>query len=400
MKFAISLFGGLLAVAWSGITADYTRGVRKGRTLNTQPPYPTDAPVPALSVVMAACNEEEKLPTAFRSLLAQEYPGDFEILAINDRSTDRTPQILEAFAQEAKTSGKRVVLLHIRDLPAGWLGKNHAQYQGAMQAQGDWLLFTDADIVFEPTALSRAVRFAESEQVDHLVSFMSLDLRGFWEKVFGLGFSFLFFMRFRPWEVRNPKSSAYLGVGGFNMVRRYAYDGMGTHREIALEVADDMELGHRLKQNGYTSEVIGAAEMIRVRWQEGLSGLMGGLMKNAYAGLHYSPWVVLSATGQLFIGIFIPILGTLLVRGAGRWGYGIASTLLLGLASSHARAAGISPLYGLTLPISTLLLISVMWRSMWRTERNGGITWRNTFYPLETLRERAVPSPPPQIESS
>ncbi|GAB4457984.1 MAG: glycosyltransferase family 2 protein [Armatimonadaceae bacterium] len=403
MQFVIPLFGGLLAAAWSGIAAEYTRGVRQGKSLRQQQPYPKPSPaggvpaeVPSLSVLIAACNEEEKLPTAFRSLLAQEYPGSFEIVVVNDRSTDRTGAILDALTAEAQEShpDKNVLVLHNRHLPTGWLGKTHAQYQAAKRANGEWLLFTDADIVFEETALSRAVRFAETEKVDHLVTFMNLDLRGFWENVFGLGFSFLFFMRFRPWQVRNPKSSAYLGVGGFNLVRRYAYDGMGTHRAIALEVADDMELGRQLKRNGYVSEVVDADGLISVRWQEGLDGLMGGLVKNAYAGLNYSPLQVVSATGQLLAGIWVPIMGTILAKGKARTGYGIATAILLGLASFHARAGKIPPAYGLTLPISTLLLIVVMWRSMFVTEKNGGITWRGTFYPLETLRERAIPAEP------
>lgn len=388
VQFVISLFGGLLAVAWSGLAADYAHGARRGKRLDQEPPYSRDADAPALSVILAACNEEEKLAPAFRSLLAQEYPGPFEIVAINDRSTDRTPEILEELVREAE---KPVVLLHIKELPPGWLGKNHALYRGAQKANGEWLLFTDADIVFEPTALSRAVHLAEREQVQHVVSFMDLDLRGFWEKVFGLGFSFLFFMRFRPWQVRNPKSSAYLGVGGFNMVRRSAYQAIGTHRSIALEVADDMELGRRLKKAGFATEVVASAGYVTVRWQEGLSGLMGGLTKNAYAGNDYSFLQIVSGTFQLLLGIFVPLLGMLFARGKAKAGYSLASAAYLSMAAYHARLGGIPPIYALTLPVSSLLLIAVMFRSMWVTEKNGGITWRGTFYPLELLRQRPIP---------
>lgn len=390
MQFVIHLLGGLLAAAWGGIAADFAGGARNNRSLQKQPPYSPGDTAPPLSVILAACNEEEKLPAAFRSLLAQDYPGPFEIVAVDDRSTDATPALLDSLAAGEKDS-KQVVALHIQTLPAGWLGKTHALYQGARHATGRWLLFTDADIVFAPDALSRAVRLAEEGEVQHLVIFMDLDLRGFWEKVFGLSFGFLFSMRFRPWRVRDPKSSAYLGVGGFNMVRRDAYDKLGTHRAIALEVADDMELGRRVKVSGSRSEVASADGLVEVRWQEGFGGLIRGLDKNAYAGMDYSPLKVLSATFQLLFGVFWPYLGLIFARGRGRTGYLLATGTMTTLAALYARKSRIPPAYALTLPLAPLLMILVMFRSMWISERAGGITWRTTFYPLEILREKAIP---------
>ena len=376
------------------IAADYLSGARRGRRLETQPPFPADSDAtPALSVVLAACNEEEKLPAAFRTLLAQEYPGAFEIVAIDDRSADATPALLDDLAAEGAGRGVRVMVLHLTELPQGWLGKTHALYRGAQAAEGRWLLFTDADIHFAPDALSRAVRFAEEERLHHLVSFMRLDLRGFWENVFGLTFSFFFFLKFRPWRVRNPKTKEYLGVGGFNMVRRDAYASIGTHRAIALEVADDMELGRRIKNAGFASEVIGAGDLISVRWQEGFSGLMNGLTKNAYAGLDYKPSVVVRSSLLLFGAVVWPLFGVFLATDRrARAGYAASTAILIGLGLKHARAAKIPPAYALTLPLSSLLLITVMFRSMYVTEKNGGITWRTTFYPLKTLREKAIPT--------
>ncbi len=287
MRLVVNLLGGLLAVGWAGVAADYALGARRSRTLEDQPPFSGDEKAPPLSIVVAACNEEEKIAPAFRSLMAQEYPGPLQIVAVDDRSTDSTPALLDGLAAEA-LPGTQVLVLHLDHLPSGWLGKTHALYQGAQLASGDWILFTDADVVFGPSALSRGVRFAEREKLDHLVAFFGLDLRGFWENVFGLAFSLFFFLRFRPWHVRNPRRKEYLGVGGFNLIRRTAYEAIGTHRAIALEVADDMELGHRVKIAGFASDVVGAKDLVQVRWQEGLSGLMNGLTKNAYAALHYS----------------------------------------------------------------------------------------------------------------
>jgi glycosyltransferase involved in cell wall biosynthesis len=398
MRVVINLLGGLLAFGWGAVATDYIIGARKGRSLTDIAPYPVDADAPSLSVIVAACNEEEKLPAAFRTLLAQEYPGSFEIVAIDDRSTDNTPGLLDQLVQEGESQERRIVVLHLNDLPKGWLGKNHALYQGARNARGRWLLFTDADIRFAPDALSRAVRFAEAEKLHHLVSFMRLELEGFWENVFGLTFAFFFFLKFRPWRVRNPRTKEYLGVGGFNMVRRDAYEAIGTHRAIALEVADDMELGRRIKTSGFTSEVVGAGDLISVRWQEGFAGLMNGLTKNGYAGLDYNPLTVVQSSGLLFMTCVWPLMGLFLATDKrARIGYATALGAIIGTGMIHARYGRIPPAYALSLPLSSLLLIIVMFRSMLTTEHNGGITWRGTFYPLDILRLREIPAIPPTI---
>ena len=372
--------------------------VRQPPRLTASRPSPPDTPnAPTLSVIVAACNEEEKLPQAFRTLLAQEYPGGLEIVAVDDRSTDTTPALLDTLAGEAP-GGVRVVVLHIRDLPPGWLGKNHALYQGANQATGDWLLFTDADIRFAPDALSRAVHFADRDGLDFLASFFRLDLRGVGEHVFGLCFSVLFWLRFRPWRVRNRRTRNYLGIGGFNLIRRETYEAIGTHRALALEVADDMELGRRVKHAGYPAGVIGSAHLITVRWQEGLAGLMNGLTKNAYAGLEYSPAVLFASAGLLLAAVVAPFVLLAVSRGRGRLGWGVASALIVAVAARHARTGGIPAAYALTLPVSTLLLITVMFRSAWITERQGGVTWRGTFYRLADLRARAIPPAPALVE--
>ncbi|MES2461864.1 MAG: glycosyltransferase family 2 protein [Armatimonadota bacterium] len=399
MRLVVNLLGGLLAVGWAGVAADYAAGARRGRTLESQPPFSPDQQAPSLSIVVAACNEEEKIAPAFRSLMVQEYPGPLQIVAIDDRSTDRTPALLDELAQEAPV-GTQVLVLHLDSLPPGWLGKNHALYQGAQRASGAWILFTDADVIFGPDALSRGVHLAEREKLDHLVAFFGLDLRGFWENVFGLAFSLFFFLRFRPWHVRNPRRKEYLGIGGFNLIRSSAYETIGTHRAIALEVADDMELGRRVKIAGLSSDVVGAKDLVQVRWQEGLGGLMNGLTKNAYAALHYSWAAVVTSSGLLLVTVVWPYIGLIAARNrAARAAYAFCTAAITLIGSYHARTGNIAPLYSLTLPFSTLLLIVVMFRSALTTERNGGITWRSTFYPLEVLRARAVPPPPPLIDA-
>ncbi len=394
MRPLIHLLGGLLALGWTAVAVDYFTGARRAKSLEQEPPFAPDDEVPPLSVVIAACNEEEKLPRTLRSLAAQDYPGPYEMIVVDDRSDDATGAILD----DAARRDPRLHALHVRALPPGWLGKTHALWQGAHRAAGRWILFTDADIVFSPDCLRRAVACAEREGRDHLVVFFRLELRGFWEHVFGLCFTYLFHLRFRAWRVRDPKSKAYLGVGGFNLVRRDAYQAIGTHRALALEVADDMELGRRLKEAGFRADVLDAGNAVTVRWQEGLSGLMGGLIKNAYAGLNYSPVTTLSSVSLLLLTMVWPAAGLLLSRSRrARAGYALALAGIVGTGAHHARRGGIPVGYALTLPFSPVLLVAVMLRSAYLTERRGGVTWRNTFYPLPLLRSRPLPAPPPPV---
>jgi glycosyltransferase involved in cell wall biosynthesis len=399
VRFVLNLLGGILPLSWTVLAADYFLSERHTKIVDDLPPFAPEETAPALSVIVPACNEEEKLPAAMRSLLAQEYPGPFEIVAVDDRSTDGTPALLDALAAEGAAQGKRLVVLHLTELPKGWLGKTHALYRGARRASGEYLLFTDADIVYQPSALSRALRHAETEGLDHLTVLVQFDLRGFWETVFGFCFSAMFVMRFRPARVRKPKTAEYLGIGAFNLVRRTAYEAIGTHRAIALEVADDMELGHRIKQAGFRSEVAGSRGVITVRWQEGLSGLMGGLMKNAYAGSHYSLVSLFTSIGLVVYTVIWPTVGLFTSRNRmARARHAVSLGAFLAMAAHHARRTGIPVGYTLTLPFSILLLLYVMCRSAYITEKNGGITWRGTFYPLDELRARTIPPVPDDTE--
>ena len=118
---------------------------------------------PKLSIIIPACNEEETLENALTGLLTLRYPN-LEIILINDRSTDKTGEIMEKLSQ----GDSRVSIVHLEHLPENWLGKVHALHQGVQRASGNWLLFTDADVHFSPEILEKAVSYAQSQRLDHL----------------------------------------------------------------------------------------------------------------------------------------------------------------------------------------------------------------------------------------
>src|SRR5260370_16885568 len=141
----------------------------------SKPEWDVQTPQPRVSIIVPALNEEETVEPALTSLLKLDY-ANYEVIAVDDRSTDRTGEIMDRLAA---TSNGRLRVIHIAQLPAGWLGKPHAMWLAAQQAEGDWLLFTDADVVYRPDCLPRAAAYPEAAPVVHLPLFPDLEPRTF-----------------------------------------------------------------------------------------------------------------------------------------------------------------------------------------------------------------------------
>src|SRR6266571_4752287 len=278
MWLAVSLFALLL---WLPAATALCVGMRRIESLTDVPPA-ADADCPSLSVVVPACNEAAAMEPALRSLLALDYPH-LELIVVDDRSTDGTAAIVERLA----AAHPQLRLLRVSELPSRWLGKNHALQVGSQAAGGDWLLFTDADVVFQPGALRRVMAWAARRRSEHVVALPRVVVHGFWERLFVPYFMAMFNLRYRPWKVADRGSPAYLGVGAFNLVRADRYRAIGSHAALPLEVADDMKLGKLLKAHGTRSGVVSAAGWISVRWVVGLRGIVEGLTKNSFAGLEF-----------------------------------------------------------------------------------------------------------------
>ncbi|UJF32596.1 glycosyltransferase [Paenibacillus hexagrammi] len=237
---------------------------------------------PLVSVIIAAKEEESTIMQTVRHLLSQNYPR-LEIIAVNDRSQDATGIRLEELRKwsEQRTGiSTPLKIIHITHLPEGWLGKNHALYQGYLQARGQYVLFTDADILFSPTTITDAVSYMKEHQVDHLtlaplmVARQPL-LRGFVHFFF---FSFSLFVR--PWNANRDDTRRHgMGIGAFNMVSRHAYETIGTHQAIALRPDDDLQLGIRLKSAGFKQRILSARHSLQVEWYRSLREAIQGLEK-------------------------------------------------------------------------------------------------------------------------
>jgi glycosyltransferase involved in cell wall biosynthesis len=363
----------------------------EARLARWRPTHLADVPadglggLPRLSVIVPALNEEATIKAAMRSLLAVDYP-DLEVIAVDDRSTDRTGAILDRLA----SSDPRMRVVHVRELPPGWLGKNHALQVGGQAATGEFILFTDADVHFEPTALRRAVRHAEARGLDHLVVFPEMETHGFWETLMVWFFAVMFSLKFRPWKVCDPRSKAYMGVGAFNLVRAEVYRRAGGHAALPMDVTDDMKLGKVMKQAGGRAEIVFGMGFVRVRWVVGLTGIVHGLTKNAYAGYSFRPVPAAASLVGLAVMAVWPPIGLFVGSTVARLLCAGAVLVPLYIAYKAPPKPGASPLYALAFPMAALVLGYIILRSMVVTYRQGGVVWRGTLYPLEELRRGVV----------
>jgi glycosyltransferase involved in cell wall biosynthesis len=371
----------LAVSAWSFIVIWATLTRRRAEPAPPLPPV-----LPSISIVVTALNEERSIERAMRSLLELEYPG-LEIVAIDDRSTDATGAILDRLAAERPGT---ITVVHVEKLPPGWLGKCHALEQGSRIARGEWLLFTDADVVFNRDALRVAMAHAHARGADHIVFAPTLKWHGYIEASLLALFSMALMIAFRTWLVETRSLRAYVGFGSFNLVRRAVYDRFGGHRALRLEVADDMKLGYLVKKVGGRSMFVDSSMSVWVRWREGTRDVMRGIERSGFAGVGFRWSTVVATTLYLTFAMLSPyvllFVGPIEVRALG----GIALALLLTAYAVMARAAFMPAWIGLLHPIACVLFAWSFLRSAIITTREGGVTWRGTHYSIEELRDGTV----------
>jgi glycosyltransferase involved in cell wall biosynthesis len=420
MTYFYWIIGIILALAWFSRIVDAALGMPSVGDVS-RPQWDRN-PVsasgnPRVSIIVPARNEQETIEQALRTLLALDYEN-YEVIAVNDRSTDRTGEIMERLAgerqrppsskDEGQVQGRKnphvwpnrpemghpalpvLRVIHQTELPPGWLGKTHAMWTGANQACGDWLLFTDADVLFKPDSLRRALAYAETEHADHVVLFPRMIMKRPGEYMMIAFFQTMFMFGHRPWKVADPSTDDHMGVGAFNLVRRRVYEAVGTYEALRMEVLDDMKLGKVVKKAGFAQRNVFGGDLISIRWAHGAFGIVNNLTKNFFAVLSFQSWrTLLSAVALAFVNLG-PFLGIWLAHGWARLPYAIAlgSVFLIYLGLSWRSS--VPPYYFFLHPVSTAMFTYTLLRSMFLTLWNDGIVWRGTKYSLEDLRKGMV----------
>ena len=415
MTYFYWITGIILALAWSSRIVDAALGMPS--VADVSRPQWNRNPVsssgnPRVSIIVPARNEEASIEQALRTLLALDY-DNYEVIAVNDRSTDRTGEIMERVARESQPVESRnphfsqkqgevghpsdfcysrpiLRVMHHTELPPGWLGKTHAMWTAANQASGDWLLFTDADVLFKPDSVRRALAYADAEPADHVVLFPRMIMKRAGEYMMIAFFQTMFMFGHRPWKVADPSTDDHMGVGAFNLVRRHVYDAVGTYEALRMEVLDDMKLGKVVKKAGFAQRNVFGGDLISIRWAHGAFGIVNNLTKNFFAVLSFQSWrTLLSAFGLVFINLG-PFLGIWLAHGWAALPFAIALGSILLIYIGMSWRSSVPPYYFLLHPVSTAMFTYTLLRSMFLTLWNDGIVWRGTKYPLEELRKGMV----------
>ena len=343
-------------------------------------------PSPTVSVIVAARNEEPNIETAMSSLLKSDY-SSLQIIAVDDRSTDRTGDILDHLADK----DERLSVVHIEHLPDDWLGKNHAMHKATEVAQGEFLLFTDGDVEFDPIALRSAMEYVQRNEIDHLCVFPVMNPGSFVENSLVAFFSLCFCVGLQSWLIPTSFQFAYAGVGAFNLVRRSSYDDVGGHTTLKFDVLDDVKLGKLLKRHGAKQALLRADGLVSVRWQPSAWGVITGLEKNGFAALNYSITRLAMTTLVYFVGFLAPYAVLVVFPDLRSSGF-LASILtfhLMYAVLGHCLGAGMAVFF--VFPLASMGMAFAFWRSSWITLRQGGVRWRDTFYPLAVLRDRMAP---------
>ena len=370
----ISLF---LTVA---CTLNVVLGMRRMVTLDDVPHLQQEN-VPKVSVIIPACNEAATIEPALKSIFAMDY-ADLEVIVVNDRSVDQTGVVLEQMQ-------KQYPGLQIHDisvLPEGWLGKNHALQYGAERARGEYLLFTDADIIMENSSISRAMRHMLENKLDHMsMIFKNIAPGGLLNALIldaGGGLMLLL----KPWKAKDPNSKRYMGVGAFNLVKSTVYKAIDGHKTIAMNPIDDVMLGKVIKHSGFSQDCLLGHNFIQAEWYVDVRDFINGLMKNTFAFCNYNMANVLFGDLIIMIISILPLFAIFFTSGMTRGLFGSAVMVRMLSFAGGFSYTGINPWYSVWALVTPYVYIYITLKAAITTTINRGITWRGTYYSLDELK--------------
>ena len=339
-------------------------------------------PAPSLVIIIAVRNEERALRQALVSVCNLNY-DNYRVLVINDRSTDNSGKILS----ELGAKYERLTVANINTLPPGWLGKNHALYTGYKFSEEEYMLFTDADVLYHKDAVNKAMNFCLKNNLDHLTILPGIISPSSILKSVLLTFIIMLTALQRPWAARKKNSTASMGVGAFNLVKRQAYERAGTHEAIAMRPDDDLKLAAAIKAAGGVSDVLYGQGYVELEWYANVKEFMNGLMKNAFSGFNYNVAKVSGGVLGTLLFFVLP-LPVILVAGTYPERILVICIFLLQVilywkmpGSNGKWWYGCMSIYG------GIIMTYIILKSCIVTLYNGGIYWRDTFYSLTELRK-------------
>lgn len=395
------LFGVLNVIVWGARAVAMGVGLRRRRLLAENSYGALSGDVPKLSVLVAAKDEELNIETCIRGLLAQDHPN-YEIIAIDDRSRDETPRILERLVRE---SGGRLKVVSVEHLPAGWFGKNNAMDLGVRQAQGEWLLFTDADCKFiSRRALSTAVQEAELHHCDFLCLTPVLDAPSAWERIIQPVCSMVLILWFLPHRVNDPRQATAYANGAFMLLRRTCYDGIGGHEAVRGAMNEDIQMARRAKRQGFKLRVVENADLYSTRMYRTFAELRRGWGRIFRGCLETIPRLATSLTLILTFTVLpcVSFLTALCSRyfsseaQLSNWNFalmlwGVSVVMLLVLTGQFYRMMRIPVWWAPLYVLGAVVVIGILARAIWDTLMSRDVRWRGTDYRKSAESHATVP---------
>lgn len=336
---------------------------------------------PKVSLVIPARNEAEHVEAALKARLADDYPN-LEVIFVNDRSTDSTGELADALAK----TEPRLRVVHVAELPEGWLGKLNAMQRGLEQASGEWVLFSDADVAWTPGTLQGVLHYAEGERADHVSVLPRVTGKGALLQAAMAAFFRVILLGGRLWGVASAGSSAAVGVGAFNLVRSESFAKTPGFEWLKMEIGDDMALGVMMKRAGFASRVLNGRERLSLDFYASYGAMVRAVEKNGAA----APFPILVLAN---VALVVLELGFFLGPKQA-----VVSGLLLGALATWRACAWLGlPRWPSLLPGAGMALLgAAMVRSAVLCLRRGGVLWRGTLYPVASVRAGnrlgAVPS--------
>ncbi len=353
-----------------------------------EPTHPPSNPL-LISVCVPARNEERNIRACVEGILAQDYPN-FEVIVLDDRSTDSTHEILVSI----RSTTDKLQIINGSDLPTGWAGKPHALYQASASARGDWLCFVDADTFIAPETLSSCYVKALETKADMFTIMTFQSLGSFWEKTVMPIVMTALSVGFSPRKVNDPNTKDAIANGQFIMIKRSVYDALGGHESVKDSIVEDKDISEQVKWKGFRLIVADGMKVAKTRMYTSLSEIWEGWTKNIYLGLRDQTGLLwLGAFGALLAflaSIFLPawpLLGMNWYLNGGDWmALGVVlESLMLWAYLIQARAMialklKISPWYALTLPLGAGVFGTMMLTSAWNVVSRKGVTWKGRVY--------------------
>ncbi len=376
----LTIYSIIVFVYWAFLTIYLVINGRKINYLSSIETF-ADDPAPSVVVVIAVRNEEYALKEALTSVCNLNY-GNYKVLVINDRSTDNTGEILS----ELQAEYEKLSVINVDTLPSGWLGKNHALYTGATSSDEEYLLFTDADVIYHKDVLNKAMHYCLKNQLDHLTILPGLISPSSRLSSVIMTFVIMLTAVQRPWAAKRKNSKASMGVGAFNLVKREVYERAGTHKAIAMRPDDDLRLAASIKAAGSKADVLYGKDEIEVEWYASVKEFINGLMKNIFSGFKYNVFLAAGGAWGTLLFFVLPIPLVLL------FGNNIAKVLVICMFIFQLILYGNMPgsngkwWYGTLSIYAGIIMIYIIIKATITNLYQGGIYWRDTFYSLEELK--------------